>query len=47
MCVCVYSRLIEMFMPSEPSLPPRRARANESQTKWDYVKTFYNDPVKW
>jgi hypothetical protein len=52
--MCVYSRLIEsfekktMFMPSDNSQSSsRRTRPNESQTKWDYVKTFYYDPVKW
>ncbi len=43
-----------MFAPSDTGLPSgmggRRAgptRSSGSQTKWDYVKTFYYDPVKW
>ena len=36
-----------MFMPMEGAPQPRRTRANEPQSKWDYVKTFYYDPVKW
>jgi len=37
-----------MFVPSETS--NRRAgstRSSGPQTNWDYVKTFYYDPVKW
>lgn len=43
-----------MFMPSEAGQPSgaggRRAGSGRSSgppTKWDYVKTFYYDPVKW
>lgn len=37
-----------MFMPMEGAAqPPRRARATEPPSKWDYAKTFYYDPVKW
>jgi hypothetical protein len=43
-----------MFVPSEAGLPistsGRRSGSNRpsgSPTKWDYVKTFYYDPVKW
>ncbi len=43
-----------MFIPSETGLPSsmdgRRTgstRPSGPTTKWDYVKTFYYDPVKW
>jgi hypothetical protein len=43
-----------MFAPSDTGLPSgmggRRTgptRSSGSQTKWEYVKTFYYDPVKW
>ena len=43
-----------MFMPSEASLPsgmggrrPGATRPSAPPSKWDYVKTFYYDPVKW
>jgi len=36
-----------MFMSSDTSSTSRRTRSNERQTKWDYVKSYYYDPVKW
>ncbi|CAF4052576.1 unnamed protein product [Rotaria sp. Silwood2] len=45
---------IKMFFPSEAGLPsgmggrrPGAARSTGPATKWDYMKTFYYDPVKW
>jgi hypothetical protein len=49
-----FSFLDRMFIPSDTDLPSemtgRRTgstRSTTPTTKWDYVKTFYYDPVKW
>jgi hypothetical protein len=52
--ILLFRFLDRMFVPSDTDLPSgmnsRRTGSTRSSVptaKWDYVKTFYYDPVKW